>query len=72
MSRSPYIAGRGADVAIVVASLLCATVLAVVGITARVGAINGAGASTRIEAGAPVLRAGGPNVLTSNEQNTIR
>ena len=72
MSHSMYTAGRTTHLKVVVLSLLCAIVFAIVGLTARVSQINGAQTANRIEASGPVIRAGAPKSVTSNEQNTIR
>ena len=70
MSHSMYTAGRTTHLKVVVLSLLCAIVFAVVGLTARMGEMNGA--TSRTEASGPVIRGGAPKTVTSNEQNTIR
>jgi hypothetical protein len=67
-----YTAGRTAHLKLVVLSLLCAIVFAIVGLTARVSQMNGAQTTNRIEASGPVIRAGVPKNVTSNEKNTIR
>jgi hypothetical protein len=67
-----YTAGRTTHLKVVVLSLLCAIVFAVVGLTARVSQMNGAQTTNRTEASGPVIRAGAPKSVTSNDQNTIR
>jgi hypothetical protein len=47
-------------------------VFAIVGLTIRVGQMDGARTTSRIEASGPVIRSGAPKSVTSNEQNTIR
>ena len=72
MSHSMYTAGRTTHLKVLVLSLLCAIVFAIVGLTARVSQINRAQTANRIEAIGPVIRAGAPKSVTSNDQNTIR
>jgi hypothetical protein len=60
MSHSMYSAGRTTHLKVVVGSLLCAIVFAIVGLTARVSQMDGAGTTSRVEAGGPVIRAGAP------------
>ena len=72
MSHSMYTAGRAKHLKVVVLSLLCAIVFAIVGLTARVSQMNGARIPTPIEASGPAIRTRAPNTVTSNEQNTIR
>jgi hypothetical protein len=67
-----YTAGRDTHLKVVVVSLLCATVVAVLGVLARAGDMNAARGLSRSETIAPVIRAGGPKTMTSNEHNTIR
>ena len=67
-----YSAGRTAHLNVVVLSLLCAIIFAVVGLTARVGEMNGARMTSSIEVSGPVIRPGAPKTVTSNEQNTNR
>ena len=57
MSHSMYTAGRTTYLKIVVVALLCAIVFTVMGLTARVGEMNGARKPSRIEASRPVIRA---------------
>jgi hypothetical protein len=57
MSHSMYRAGRTTHLKIVVVALLCAIVFAVMGLTARVGDMNGARKPSRIDASGPVIRA---------------
>jgi len=79
-SRSPYSTGRDTHLKVVVVSLLCATVVAVLGVLARASDMNlarasdmnGARALSRSETTAPVIRAGWPKTVTSYEHNTIR
>ena len=72
MSHSMYTAGRTTHLKVVVLSLLCAIVFALVGFTARVSQMDGARTTSRIEASGTVIRAGAPKTVTSNEKNTIR
>jgi hypothetical protein len=72
MSHSMYSAGRSTHLKVVIVSLLCATVVAVLGILARASDMNGARAASRTETMPPVIRAGWPKTVTSNEHNTIR
>jgi len=72
MSHSMYTAGRTTHLKIVVLSLLCAIVFAIVGLTVRVGQMDGAHTTNRTEASGPVIRAGAPKSVTSNDQNTVR
>ena len=72
MSHSMYTAGRTTHLKVVVLSLFCAIVFAIVGLSARVGQMNGVPTTSRIEASGPVIRAGAPKSITSNEKNTIR
>jgi hypothetical protein len=72
MSHSMYTAGRTTHFKVVVLSLLCAIVFAIVGLSARVGQMNGVPTTSRTEANGLVIRAGAPKTITSNEQNTIR
>ena len=72
MSPSTYGAGRTTHVKVVVLSLLCAIVFAVVGLTTRVGEMAGARATSHLETTSLAIPGGGPNTMTSNEQNTIR
>jgi hypothetical protein len=65
-----YTASRATHLKVVVLSLLCAIVFAVVGLTARMGEMNGA--TNRNEASGLVIRAEAPRSVTSNEPNTIR
>jgi hypothetical protein len=66
-------AGRSTHLKVVVVSLLCATVVAGLGLIARAGDMRAAQASSRIETTTgPAIRAAGPRTVTSNEQNTIR
>jgi len=65
-------AGRSTHLKVVVVSLLCATIVAGLGLIARAGDMRAAQASSRIETTGPVIRAGGPRTVTSNEHNTIR
>jgi hypothetical protein len=67
-----YTAGRTTHLKVVVLSLLCAIVFAIVGLSARVDRMNGARTTSHTEANGPVIRAGAPKGMTSNEQNTIR
>jgi hypothetical protein len=64
MSPSMYGAGRTTHLKVVVLSLLCAIVFAVVGLTARVGEMAGARASSHLETTGLATR-GGPNTMTS-------
>ena len=57
MSHSMYTAGRTTYLKIVVVALLCAIVFTVMGLTARVGEMNGARKPSPIEASGPVIRA---------------
>ena len=68
MSHSRYTAGRTTHLKVVVLSLLCAIVFAIVGLTVRVGQMDGARTTNPIEASGP----GEAKSVTSNEQNTIR
>jgi hypothetical protein len=52
-----YTAGRTTYLKIVVVALLCAIVFTVMGLTARVGEMNGAQKPSPIEASRPVIRA---------------
>jgi len=72
MSHSMYSAGRTTHLKVVVLSLICAIVFALVGLTARVSQMDGARTTSRIEASGLVIRARTPKSVTSNEQNTIR
>jgi hypothetical protein len=72
MSHSMYTAGRTTHLKVVVLSLLCAIVFALVGLTARVSHMNGGQTTNRIEASDPLIRAGASKSVTSNDQNTIR
>ena len=72
MSHSMYTAGRTTHLKIVVLSLLCAIVFAIVGLTVRVGQMDGARTTSRVDPSGRVIRAGAPKSVTSNEQNTIR
>ena len=72
MSHSMYTAGRTTHLKVVVLSLLCAIVFAIVGLTARVGQMDGVRTTSRIEASSTAIRAGAPKSVTSNEQNAIR
>jgi hypothetical protein len=67
-----YTAGRTTHLKVVVISLLCAIVFAIVGLIVRVGQMDGARTTNPIEASGPVIRAGEAKSVTSNEQNTIR
>ena len=71
MTHSMDAEDRATHLKIVVASVLCAIVFALVGLMARVGEMNGTQATSRIEAKGPVISAGTMNVVTRNEQNTI-
>ena len=71
MTHSVDAEDRATHLKIVVASVLCAIVFALVGLMARVGEMNGTQATSRIEAKGPVISAGTMNVVTSNERNTI-
>jgi len=64
MSPSMYGAGRTTHLKVVVLSLLCAIVFAVVGLTARVGEMAGARANSHLETTGIATR-GGPNTITS-------
>ena len=60
MSHSMYTAGRTTHLKVVVRSFLCAIVFAIVGLTARLSHMDGAGTTSRIEASGPLIRAGAP------------
>jgi hypothetical protein len=64
--------GRSKHLKVVVVSLLCAIVFALVGLTARLDKMNGAGMTGRIDASGPVMPARTPKTMTSNVQSTIR
>ncbi|HEY7298682.1 MAG TPA: hypothetical protein VH684_12185 [Xanthobacteraceae bacterium] len=72
MSHSMYSASRGTHLKVVVVSLICATVVALLGVLARAGDVNAERALGRTDTIAPVIRAGGPKTVTSYEHNTIR
>jgi hypothetical protein len=72
MSHSKYPSDRTTHLKVVVLSLLCAIVFAIVGLTVRVGQMDGARTTSRIETSGPLSRANAPKTVTSNEQNTIR
>jgi hypothetical protein len=72
MSHSLYGASRTTHLKVVVLSLLCAIFFALVGLTARVGEMAGAQATSHLETTGLAIRAGGPKAMTNNEQNTIR
>lgn len=71
MNLSIRTADRATHLKIVVVALIGATMVAGVGIAARVSG-QGTGAEQRIEARAPVMRAGAPLTITSSETRTIR
>ena len=64
MNHCLYGAGRTTHLKVVVLSLLCAFVFAAVGLTARVGEMSGARASSHVETTGLETR-GGPNTMTS-------
>ena len=72
MSHSMYTAGRTTHLKVVVLSLLYAIVFAIVGLTVRVGQMDGARTTSRVDPSGRVIRAGAPKSVTSNDQNTIR
>lgn len=65
MNHSMYNADRGTHLKIVVIGLLCATVVAVVGIFAHVGSNLDLGT-------AALVKAGQPTAFSSGQQPTIR
>lgn len=72
MNHSILSADRTTHLKIVVVALIGATLVAGVGIAARVSGQNAGGGAPRIEARAPVLKAGTPVTVSSSETPTIR
>jgi len=70
MNHSMFSADRPTHVKIVVVALIGATLVAGIGIAARISDRD-AGA-TRIEARMPVIKAGAPVAVSSSETRTIR
>ncbi len=64
MNHSMYSADRGTHLKIVVLGLLCATVVAVIGVFAHVSDLD--------LGTAPLVKAGQPTAMTSNQSPTIR
>jgi hypothetical protein len=69
MNHSMYSADRATHLKIVVVALIGATLVAGIGIAARVSDTNSA---TAMKANGPVLKAGQPVVITSSETNAVR
>jgi hypothetical protein len=69
MNHSMYSADRATHLKIVVVALIGATLVAGIGIAARVSDSNTA---TAMKANVPVLKAGQPVVITSNEGSAVR
>jgi Flp pilus assembly protein protease CpaA len=63
MSASMYRADRNTHIKVVVVSCLCAIVVVIVGLTARLGDLTVAGT---------IARVGAPTVVTNATENTIR
>lgn len=71
MNHSLYSADRATHLKIVVVALLGATMVAGVGIAARVG--SDAGTMTAgVQTDAPVIKAGKPVIWTSSETSAVR
>ena len=70
MNHSLVTADRTTHLKIVAVSLVAAIAVIMVGVTARV--TDTSGATAKYEAGAPVLKAGKPAVITAREASTIR
>jgi len=69
MNHSMYSADRATHLKIVVVGLIAATLVAGVGIAARV---TDSTATARLKTDGPVLKAGQPVVITSNEASAVR
>jgi hypothetical protein len=69
MNHSMYSADRATHLKIVVVALVAATLVAGIGIAARLTDSNTA---TALKANGPVLKAGQPVVVTSHEGSTVR
>jgi len=69
MNHSMYSADRATHLKIVVVGLVCAILVAGVGIAARVADSNTA---TAMKTHGPVLKAGQPVVVTSSEGSAVR
>jgi hypothetical protein len=74
MNHSLYSADRATHMKIVVVALACATVVAGVGIAARVTHYNtSANMSARLQGTGPIIRAGGPVTITTRDDGpTVR
>lgn len=70
MNHSIYSADRATHLKIVVVALIAATVVAGIGIAARVSAQPGVQA--QMEAKIPLIKAGGPLAVSSSGVRTVR
>ncbi len=70
MNHSLLSADRNTHLKIVSLALTAAIAVVVIGITARI--TDGTGSATRIESGAPVLKAGKPTTYTRTEAPSMR
>jgi hypothetical protein len=71
MNHSLYSADRATHMKIVVVALIAATLVAGVGIAARVSGPNTDG-SRQLEAHIPVIKAGSPMAITSSDTREVR
>lgn len=72
MNHSLYSADRATHMKIVVVALLACTMVAGIGIAARVSSANSADGLQRLEARIPVIKAGGPVALTDSDTRMVR
>ena len=71
MNHSIYSADRATHLKIVVVALLACTMVAGIGIAARVSGATSAGLQ-RLEARIPVIKAGGPIAMTDSDTRMVR
>ena len=72
MNHSMFSADRPTHVKIVVVALIGATLVAGIGIAARVSGRDTGNATPRVEARMPVIKAGAPVTVSSSETRAIR
>jgi len=72
MNHSIHNADRTTHVKIVVLALVCATLVAGIGVAARVSGSDTSGSSQRLEAMIPLVKAGGPIAVTSSGTRVVR
>ncbi len=71
-NTSLFTADRMTHLKIVVLALLCATLVAGIGVASRITDLGVAGSNGRFEAAAPVIKAGKPVTASTNTDRTIR